>query len=141
MTYFCREKSRCGCLRIADLPSSPVVSVIDDSESVREGTKALLRSLGYVAVTFASSEEFLESGSVRETSCVITDVQMPGLSGIELQRRLIADGHCMPVIFITAFPDERIRASAMEAGAAGFLSKPYSDESLIECLDRAFGRG
>jgi FixJ family two-component response regulator len=122
------------------LPSSPVVSIIDDNESVREGTKALLRSLGYAAATFASSEEFLESGSLRHTCCVITDVQMRGLSGIELQRHLIDNGHTMPVIFITAFPDERVRTCALDAGAVGFLSKPYSDESLIECLDRALGR-
>ena len=74
---------------------------------------------------------------MRDTSCLITDVQMPGLSGVELQSRLIADGHRMPMIFMTAFPEERIRARALGAGAFGFLSKPFDEEHLIGCLDRA----
>jgi FixJ family two-component response regulator len=119
------------------LPKVPVISIVDDDESVREATKGLVRSLGYVAATFASGEEFLNSDRVNDTSCLITDVQMPGLDGLELQSRLTAMDRHVPIIFVTAFPQERIRARALKAGAFGFLSKPFSDASLIACLDRA----
>jgi len=114
-----------------------MISIVDDNESVREATKSLVRSLGYAASTFASAEEYLQSGPVRETSCLITDLQMPGMNGVELQHRLIADGYRTPVIFVTAFPKEKLRTRALEAGAFGFLSKPFDAEHLIECLDRA----
>ena len=114
-----------------------MISIVDDDESVREATKGLVRSLGYVAVTFESAEEFLNSGRMRDTSCVIADVQMPGVSGVELQDRLIADGHRLPMIFITAFPEDRTRTRALEAGAIGYLSKPFDEEHLIGCLDKA----
>jgi FixJ family two-component response regulator len=127
-------------VRTCDLAKVPVISIIDDDEAVREATEGLIRSLGYAAATFASAEEFLQSDRVRQTSCLITDVQMRGLNGIELQGRLAAAGHRMPIIFVTAFPEERIRARALEAGACGFLSKPFSDESLIGHLDRALKR-
>lgn len=114
-----------------------MISIVDDDEYVREATKELLRSLGYSAAAFASAEDFLQSEQLSTTACLISDVQMPGLSGIDLQRRLIADGHRMPIIFITAFPDDRVRARALGAGAIGFLTKPYREESLIECLGEA----
>ena len=99
-----------------------------------------MRSLGYGALTFASAEEFLRSDVIKDTACLITDVQMAGLSGIELQKRLIAEGHRVPIIFITAFPDERTRSRVLAAGAIGYLSKPFSDESLIHCLDTALAK-
>jgi FixJ family two-component response regulator len=114
-----------------------MISIVDDDEAVREATKGLVRSLGYNVSTFASAEEFLQSDRVRETSCLITDLQMPGITGIELQDRLIAGGHSMPIIFITAYPEETARLRAMKAGAVCFMSKPYSDDHLIGCLDRA----
>jgi len=114
-----------------------MISIVEDDASVREATKGLVRSLGYSAATFASAEEYLRSERVRDTACLITDVQMPGMSGIDLQDRLIADGRRTPIIFVTAYPEERIRARALRAVAVGFLSKPFTDESLIECLDRA----
>ena len=114
-----------------------MISIVDDDECVREATKSLVRSLGYVAETFGSAEEFLSSEHRRETSCIITDVQMPGLSGVELQSRLIAEGHRLPIIFMTAFPDDRACTLALEAGAYGYLSKPFKEEHLILCLDRA----
>jgi FixJ family two-component response regulator len=114
-----------------------MISIIDDDKFVREATEELVRSLGYAAAAFASAEDFLQSEQLSTTACLISDVQMPGLSGIELQCRLIADGRHMPIIFITAFPDERTRARALGAGAVGFLTKPYREESLIECLDQA----
>jgi FixJ family two-component response regulator len=114
-----------------------VISIVDDDESVREATKGLIRSLGYATATFASAEEYLRSDRMRDTSCLITDVQMPGMSGVELQDRLIAGGQRTPVIFMTAFPEENIRTRVLEAGAFGYLSKPFNDECLIECLDEA----
>jgi FixJ family two-component response regulator len=119
--------------------SALLISIVDDDESIREATKGLVRSLGYQAATFASAEEFLQSGSVDDTSCLITDVQMPGLSGIDLQRGLVARGVNMPTIFITAFPEEGTRLRALTAGAVGYLGKPFSEDSLLKCLDAALG--
>ena len=116
---------------------SPMISIIDDDESVREATRGLIRSMGFNATAFASSEDFLQSSQLDDTSCVITDVQMPGLSGLELQSILKARGHHKPIIFITAFPEERIRTRVLEAGAVAFLSKPFNEECLINCLDAA----
>ena len=122
---------------IAELHRTPLVSIVDDDESIREAAKGLVRSLGYSAVAFGSAEEFLGSDHLGDTSCLITDVQMPGLSGVELQRQLSEQGHSMPIIFITAFPEERIRKEVLETGAIDYLSKPFSEESLIGCLDTA----
>ena len=99
--------------------------------------QSLIRSLGYDAVTFCSAEEFLELTDMLATECLIVDVQMPGLSGIELQQRLIADGHHFPMIFVTAFPNDRLRASVFKNGAIGYLSKPFRDHRL----DRVRKRG
>ena len=96
-----------------------------------------MRSLGFTAHTFASAEEFLRSKHVDETSCLIADVQMPGINGIELQSLVHAQGRRTPIVFITAFPEERIRVRAMRAGAIGFLSKPFDVETLIKYLDLA----
>ena len=119
------------------LPNMPVISVVDDDQSVRKAISALVRSLGYAVATFASAEDFLGSDRVEDTSCLITDVQMPGLSGVELQSRLIADGRRIPIIGIAALLEESIRAQMLEAGAVGFLSKPFNDECLIDCLATA----
>ena len=123
------------------LPNVPIISIIDDDEFVRSAVRSLVRSLGLGARTFASAEEFLESPDVDDTSCVITDLQMPGLSGIELQRLLLAQGRRMPIIFVTAFPEDRIRAQAMEAGALGFLSKPFECQALVKLIDKALSTG
>jgi FixJ family two-component response regulator len=114
-----------------------LISIIDDDESVREATRCLVGSLGYATAAFASAEEFLRSERVHDTACLITDVQMPGLNGLELQQRLVENGHDIPVIFVTAFPEERLRTRAIEAGACGFLEKPFDDESLVVCLHSA----
>jgi FixJ family two-component response regulator len=116
-----------------------VISIIDDDQSMRESTKGLVRSLGYQATAFSSAEEFLQSKHVDDTSCLITDVRMPGLSGIDLQRGLVERGVRVPTIFITAFPEEDTRRQAMTNGAIGYLDKPFSEESLINCLDTALG--
>ena len=114
-----------------------MISIVDDDASMREATRALVKSLGLPAATFASAEEFLTSDGMPDTACLITDVQMPGMSGIELQRHLAAEGHRFPVIFITASPEAKVRARALAAGAFGFLGKPFSDDTLIACLDGA----
>jgi FixJ family two-component response regulator len=117
-----------------------VISIIDDDPSVRTATARLLRSMGFSVYAFASAQEFLSSPQLHETSCVIADVQMPGMSGIELQEYLIAHDHGMPVIFITAFPHESVRERAMKSGAVCFLSKPFDEPQLLECVQRALMR-
>ena len=114
-----------------------MISIVDDDEPVREATEGLVRSLGYDAAAFASAEEFLSSDRLNDTVCVVTDLQMPGLSGIELQSRLAAEGHRIPIIFTTASPEERVRRHAKEAGAFGFFSKPFDADLFIGCLNRA----
>ena len=99
--------------------------------------KGLLRALGYRASTFASADEFLKSDQVHDTSCLISDVRMPGLTGLDLQDHLIAQGHRIPIIFMTGFAEDGVRARAMNAGAVGFLSKPCNVNQLIVFLDTA----
>jgi FixJ family two-component response regulator len=113
------------------------VAIIDDDESVRATTDSLVRSLGYIVHTFASAEEFLRSKRLEHFSCVIADVQMPGMSGVELQDHLRAQGYRVPFIFFTAFPDEKIRARALAAGAICYLTKPFDGDSLIQWLQTA----
>jgi len=93
--------------------------------------------MGFSAQTFASAKEFLSSAQLHETACLIADVEMPGMSGVELQDHLIATGHTIPTIFITAFPDERVRDRALNAGAIDFLSKPFDESRLLECVEQA----
>jgi FixJ family two-component response regulator len=119
------------------LQKVPVISIVDDDGSVREATQSLVRSLGYRAVTFRSAQEFLESSHLKTTACLITDVQMPGLSGVDLQDRLIAEGRRIPVIFVTAFLDEGLQARVLKSGAFGYLPKPFNEDRFIECLDAA----
>jgi FixJ family two-component response regulator len=121
----------------ATLTNVRVISIVDDDEFVRRATSAFIRSLGYSAQTFASSEEFLASGRVRDSACLIADVQMHGMNGLELQRVLIERGHHLPIIFITAFPSASVHDRALAAGARAVLSKPFSDEELTDCLQRA----
>jgi FixJ family two-component response regulator len=121
-------------------PTPSVISIVDDDASVRVATDNLLRSLGYTVHTFASAEEFLRSIHFNDTSCVIADVQMPAMSGVELQALVLAQGHRVPFIFITAFPEETIRERAVKAGAICFLTKPFDRLTLIKCLDTALER-
>jgi FixJ family two-component response regulator len=115
----------------------PLIAIIDDDESVRVTTDSLVRSLGYVVRTFASAEEFLRSECVDDFVCVVTDVQMPGMSGVQLQDHLRAQGSRVPFIFFTAFPDEKTRAQALAAGAICYLTKPFDGAGLIRCFDAA----
>jgi FixJ family two-component response regulator len=122
------------------LSKAPVISIVDDDESVRVTTTKFVRLHGFAAYTFASAEEFLRSSHVNRTSCLITDVRMPGMNGVELQDHLIAQGHRMPIIFITAFPEESRQARAMAAGAVCVLSKPFDGQTLIDRINQALKR-
>lgn len=114
-----------------------MISIIDDDQSVRDAMESLVRSLGYIVATFSSAEEYLQSGRLRDSSCLITDLRMPGMSGADLQDLLIADGYKTPIIFMTASRDERVRARVLNAGACGFLRKPFDEQRLIDCLENA----
>lgn len=118
----------------------PTISIVDDDAWAREGIKDLVASLGYHTLTFASAEEFLESGCVETTTCVISDLQMPGLSGLDLQQRLVGWANGPSIILVTAYPDEKIRMRALDAGAYGFLTKPLDENALMQCLTKAAGR-
>ena len=117
-----------------------MIAVVDDDEMVRTGLERLLRTSGYPVSAFASAEEFLASGRLHECRCLIADMRMPGMSGLDLQSRLNDDGHAIPIIFITAHGDEKMRIRAMRAGAAAFLAKPFDRAVLLErvraCLER-----
>jgi FixJ family two-component response regulator len=118
----------------------PTISIVDDDRWSRDGVRELVESLGYDAFTFGSAEEFLESGRIGETTCLITDMKMPGLNGLELQDRLLSQGYLTPTIFITAFLDDDRRLRALSAGAIGFLGKPFDEQSLVDCLALAVER-
>jgi FixJ family two-component response regulator len=120
-----------------DLSKHPLIAIIDDDASVRATTDSLVRSFGYVVHTFASAEAFLQSSRLDDFECVITDVQMPGMSGVQLQDHLRARGSRVPFVFFTAFPDEKTRAQALAAGAVCYLTKPFDGDSLVQCFQNA----
>lgn len=119
------------------LPKVPRIVVIEDDASYREALRNLISLLGYSVEAFCSAKAFLESDTIHLTSCVITDVQMPGMTGVELQRRLLVAGHKTPIIFLTAYPEETIRARVILDGAIDYLSKPLGEERLLVSLGRA----
>ena len=129
-----RNKSIASTLRDVEMSKAPLISIIDDDPLAGDGIRELVEALGYNAVTFTSAEHFLQSDLIAETTCLITDLQMPGLNGLELQETLRSSGYQTPIILITAHPNEKLRTRALEAGAVGFLSKPFDEGSLIECL-------
>lgn len=113
------------------------IAIVDDDASVRVATESLVRSLGMKATTFPSAEDYLAALGVQPIDCLITDVQMDGIGGVELSQILRERGDTTPVIFITAFPDDRIRDRVMAAGAIGFLGKPFEGQALIDCIEMA----
>ena len=116
----------------------PVVAIIDDDASVRAAVGSLVRSLGYAAQAYASAELFLLSGDLLQTDCIVTDVQMPaGMSGLDLQQRLVEAGIKVPTVFITAFPEDHVRCRAESGGAVGFLAKPFDGRVLVSLLTAA----
>src|ERR1700723_1282302 len=117
-----------------------VVAIVDDDGSMRSALQGLLKAVGLPSRAFESAEDFLLSGHMRETACLIADIRMPGMSGLELQARLNAEQCRIPTIFITAHGDEEMRLQALRAGAVEFLPKPFDDEVLIESVRAAFNR-
>ena len=114
--------------------SEPLVSIVDDDVSVRRSTRRLLRCCGLRAEAFASAEDFLQSGRVAETTCLLLDVRMPGMDGLELQRRLAETGRLIPIVFLSARASEEEERRALRAGAANFLRKPVSKEALLHAI-------
>jgi FixJ family two-component response regulator len=117
--------------------AKPLISIIDDDESMREAIKGLMRSLGYRVEAVASAQEFLSSRHVRRTSCLIADMQMPGMTGLELYQRLSTSEKPIPTILITAYPDDGVRERALSAGVVGYLSKPFDEDDLLACIRSA----
>ena len=125
----------------ARLSKVPVIAIVDDDDSFRHATMSFIRSLGYAALQFSSAEAFLKSNRLHDADCLISDVQMPGMTGIELHRHLMASGKTIPTILITAYPDDSIRASAIQDGVVGYLSKPFDENDLLACLRLISDRG
>lgn len=117
------------------------VSIVDDDEAVRLATASLVRSLGKPTRLFASAEEFLQSGQIADTACLISDVMMPGMSGVDMRDEMLARGHAPPTIFITAFPSADIRAKALANGALTVLAKPVDPDAIAHWLRVALGQG
>ncbi|MGY4434871.1 FixJ family two-component response regulator [Bradyrhizobium sp. F1.13.1] len=118
-----------------------MISVIDDDAAVRAAIDNLLSSEGYLVRTFASAEDFLQSPQLHDCACVVADVQMTGMSGVELLNHMRAQGHSTPFVFITAFPEDRVRDKARKAGAIGFLAKPFTARDLIKHVEAALRGG
>ncbi len=124
-----------------DLAEIPLISIVDDDESVREALKNLIESVGFRTEVFSSGEDFLNSDHFGDTDCLIVDVRMPGMSGLELQERLNAVHSLIPLIFISAHADEEARARALQAGAVDFLQKPFSEDPLLKAIDVSLKMG
>lgn len=116
------------------MPKKPVISIVDDDPSVREGTMDLLNSMGFIAETFQRADDFLESDRFQSTSCLIADVQLPGMTGLELYDHLVESGKFVPTILITAFPDDEDRVRALRAGVSCYLTKPFNENELLVCI-------
>jgi FixJ family two-component response regulator len=124
-----------------DTEKNKMIAIVDDDDLMRNAMQGLLKSVGLQARTFASAEEFLQSGQQRQTACLIADIRMPGMSGLELQAKLNAESCRIPTIFITAHGDVKMRMRALRAGAVEFLAKPFDDEVLLENVRAALGNG
>ena len=123
------------------MPQHPLISIVEDDQPFRESMQKLVRALGYTVEAFSSAADFLASPLLPETACLVTDVQMPGMTGVELQGHLIDAGYAIPTILVTAYPDEAVRKRALKNGAVCYLSKPVDDEHLERCLRSALESG
>jgi FixJ family two-component response regulator len=119
------------------LQKKRMISIVDDDQSAREGLIDLVKSMGFVAESFQSAGDFLNSSHLHDTSCLIADVQMPEVTGIELYKRLVQSGNLVPTVLITAFPNARDRAFALQTGVTCYLVKPFNDDDLFECIRSA----
>jgi FixJ family two-component response regulator len=124
-------------INVATEEKPKVVAIVDDDESIRGALHGLMKAAGFAARAFASAEEYLNSGEQKRTACLIADIRMPGMSGLELQSKLNLDHHRIPIIFITAHGDEKMRMQALRAGAVEFLTKPFDDEALVDSVRAA----
>ena len=119
------------------MPGVPIISIVDDDDFFRNSLDNLIRSVGFRVQGFSSAEAFLNSDQVRDTACLILDVRMPGMSGLELQRQIVAANWRIPIIFVTSYADGDEQAQALEAGAVDYLYKPFREEDLINSIDAA----
>ena len=119
------------------MPKEPLISIVDDDESIRAAIEGLMRSLGYAAKSFASAQDFVASRDLRRTACLIADVNMPGMTGPDLHRHLLASNIDIPTILITAYPDDEVRDRALRAGAICYLRKPFDEAALLGCVQSA----
>jgi FixJ family two-component response regulator len=118
----------------------PLISIVDDDESVREATEAFMKTVGFKVRAFPSAGDFLASPEIEETSCMIADINMPDMTGVELYGQLTRLGFDIPTILITAYPDNAVRARALADGVIGYLSKPFDEDALLECVRSAVTR-
>ncbi|WP_034855192.1 response regulator transcription factor [Sinorhizobium sojae] len=119
----------------------PLIAIVDDDQSMREATRGLMRSLGFDAEAFSSAGDFLKFPDLRRTDCLVTDIHMPGMSGIDLHRRLVALGESIPTVLITAYPNGDARAHGLGSDVVGYLEKPFSEQDLLNCVRSALARG
>jgi FixJ family two-component response regulator len=119
------------------MPSVPLMAIVDDDDAVRSSVDNLLRSLGFRVQGFASAEAFLQANHASETACLLLDVHLPGMNGLELQRHLMAAHWGIPIIFVTAYVDDDVRVRALARGAVAFLYKPYYEEDLLHAIEAA----
>jgi FixJ family two-component response regulator len=119
------------------MPGVPLISIVDDDDAVRNSLDDLIRSIGFRTQGFPSAEAFLSSNHARDTACLILDVRMPGMNGIDLQRQIVAANWPIPIVFITSHADDDARARALQAGAVAFLYKPFREEELLNAIDAA----
>jgi FixJ family two-component response regulator len=119
------------------VPKGPLIAIVDDDESMRDTTKDLLESAGFSAVAFARAASFLKSKRLSSVSCLIADMRMGEMTGLELHQHLVSSNHPIPTILMTAYPDERVRAQAIKANVVCYLAKPFAADELLACLRRA----
>ena len=119
------------------MAAAPLISIVDDDDSLRLSLTSLIRSVGFQALSFASAEAFLSSTQARDSQCLIVDVRMSGMNGLELQRHIVAANWRLPIIFITSHVDDDVRAAALDAGAEEFLYKPFRGDELLNAMEAA----
>jgi FixJ family two-component response regulator len=119
----------------------PLIAIVDDDQSMREATKGLMRSLGFDAEAFSSADDFLKFPHLRRTACLVTDIHMPGMSGLDLHRRLVALGESIPTVLITAYPNDNLGARGLGPDIVGYLAKPFGEQDLLNCIRCALARG
>jgi FixJ family two-component response regulator len=123
------------------MPANQLIAIVDDDDSARNATMCLVRALGFVATGFQSATDYLESGDMPKTACLIADVRMPGMSGPELHRHLVASGTPIPTVLVTAYPEDSTRERALRAGVGWYLAKPVEPDELLGCIRSALAHG